>query len=287
MKAVQRPGRTLRRLQGSAKRQGREAGRLLRRLVRRVGLDVVPYRGGPAHEFPFDFDAELGATIRLVRPYTQTSNERLFALCQAVRYLTTHRIPGAFVECGVWRGGSSMAMALTLMQRGDPDRQLYLFDTFEGMPPPTDEDRGVDGVTGATHLAQSDPDDEWSAWCNAPLEGVERAMAKTGYPSANIHMVPGLVEDTIPAAAPDQIALLRLDTDWYQSTRHEMIHLFPRLVPGGVLILDDYGYWEGARRAVDEYLASQSLPILLNRIDATGRIAVIPTLPDTRTARDS
>lgn len=80
----------------------------------------------------------------------------------------------------------------------------------------------------------------------------------------------------MPENAPEQIALLRLDTDWYESTKHELIHLTPRLVGDGILIIDDYGYWLGARKAVDEYLEENALPIFLNRIDNTGRIAVMP-----------
>jgi O-methyltransferase len=84
----------------------------------------------------------------------------------------------------------------------------------------------------------------------------------------------GKVEDTFPKDTPDKIAILRLDTDWYESTRHELIHLYPKLSIGGVLIIDDYGHWEGARKAVDEYINDNTLRILLNRIDYTGRIAV-------------
>jgi hypothetical protein len=115
-----------------------------------------------------------------------------------------------------------------------------------------------------------------SLWCNASIEDVQANMARSSYPSQRIHLVKGPVESTIPGVAPDDIALLRLDTDWYESTRHELEHLFPRLVPGGVLIIDDYGHWQGARQAVDEYLAKSDVPILLNRVDYTGRIAVIP-----------
>jgi hypothetical protein len=89
-----------------------------------------------------------------------------------------------------------------------------------------------------------------------------------------MHFVKGKVEDTIPASTPDRIAILRLDTDWYASTRHELEHLYPLLAPGGVLIIDDYGHWEGCRQAVDEYFASRNLQVLLNRVDYTGRIAV-------------
>ena len=97
--------------------------------------------------------------------------------------------------------------------------------------------------------------------------------AATGYPAERLHFVEGKVEDTIPEQAPERIALLRLDTDWYESTRHELEHLYPRLSPGGVLIIDDYGHWEGARQAVDEYFKGE---VYLHRIDYTGRLAIKP-----------
>jgi hypothetical protein len=111
-------------------------------------------------------------------------------------------------------------------------------------------------------------------WCDASLEIVRKALAITGYPSDKIHFIKGMVEQTTPHSAPDKIALLRLDTDWYKSTKHEMIHLFPRLSKGGVLVIDDYGHWQGSRKAIDEYLAENNVKLLLNRIDYTGRIAV-------------
>jgi hypothetical protein len=96
----------------------------------------------------------------------------------------------------------------------------------------------------------------------------------TGYPPEKVHFVKGMVEDTIPEQSPDGIALLRLDTDWYQSTKLELLHLYPRLANQGVLIIDDYGHWQGARRAVDEFISELRDPILLHRIDYTGRIAI-------------
>jgi O-methyltransferase len=106
------------------------------------------------------------------------------------------------------------------------------------------------------------------------LEDVKRVMAATGYEPGKTVFVPGRVEDTIPASAPETIALLRLDTDWYQSTYHELTHLYPRLAVGGVLIIDDYGHWQGARKAVDQYIREQKLKLLLCRIDYTGRVCV-------------
>ncbi len=103
---------------------------------------------------------------------------------------------------------------------------------------------------------------------------VTQTVLSSGYPAERVHVVRGRVEETLPEAAPEHIAVLRLDTDWYISTRHELQHLYPRLVDGGVLIIDDYGHWQGARRAVDEYFRDEAPPLLLNRIDYTGRVAV-------------
>jgi hypothetical protein len=201
-----------------------------------------------------------------------TSNEKLFALVVAVRYVVDRAIPGEIVECGVWRGGSMQAVALALLGRGVTDRDLRLFDTFAGMPDPTEEDRALDGTPAAELLAGSPRDAK--IWAVASLEDVREGMAETGYPAERVHYSVGKVEDTLPAQAPERIALLRLDTDWYESTRHELQHLYPLLADGGVLIIDDYGHWDGARRAVDEYFAEQAEPLLLNRIDYTGRVAI-------------
>jgi O-methyltransferase len=101
-------------------------------------------------------------------------------------------------------------------------------------------------------------------------------MESVGYPREKIHYVCGRVESTIPACIPDQIALLRLDTDWYESNFHELVHLYPKLAPGAPVIIDDYGYWQGARKAVDEFLSTINDKILLHRIDNNGRAFVRP-----------
>jgi O-methyltransferase len=216
--------------------------------------------------FPPDFEASEIEIIHAVEPYTMTSTERIHALIGAVRHIVRNRIPGAMVECGVWKGGSVMAMALALLQLGERDRSLYLFDTFSGMTPPSAGDVDYQGQQAVTIL-----DD---VRCEASQQEVENVVFSTGYDRARIHFVKGTVEETIPAHAPELISLLRLDTDWYESTQHELSHLFPRLARGGVIIIDDYGHWRGARQAVDEYLAQQQIPLLLHRIDYTGRIGV-------------
>jgi hypothetical protein len=214
--------------------------------------------------------------IDRVRPFTMTSDERLQALIDAVRYCVRREIPGAFAECGVWRGGSVLAMLLTLLEEGRVDRDVYLFDTFEGMTAPTEHDVSALDPPALETWQQADGK-PWSEFFDSSIfneEQVRATLIDSGYPSDRLHFVRGPVEDTLPANAPEQLALLRLDTDWYESTKHELEHLYPRLATGGVLIIDDYGHWDGARCAVDEYFERLAKPLLLNRIDYTGRIAV-------------
>lgn len=248
----------------------------IRSACRLCGYDIVPYvRSGFVSQsvLPPDFGLEITDVVRRVQPFTMTGPERIHALCSAVEYIEKHCIPGNIVECGVWKGGSMMAVALTLQQLDATNRQLYLFDTFEGMSNPSDIDRSFRGEYASTLLETSERENA-NVWAYCPLEEVQNTLYNVDYPNERIHFVKGRVEETIPDAAPDRIAILRLDTDWYESTYHELVHLYPRLSVGGVLIIDDYGHWEGARRAVDEYVRQNALQILLNRIDYTGRIAV-------------
>lgn len=252
------------------------AKQVVRALLRRTGYDLVRYPPPEEPEFPVDFDEATKRTIRAVRAFTMTSDERIFALCEAVRHVARHGIPGDIVECGVWRGGSMMAAARTLMEAGETSRRLYLFDTFAGMPPPSGHDRCHDQRRAEELLADADPSVEDSIWCVASLDDVQQAMSSVGYPHENVRYVQGRVEETVPAQAPERIALLRLDTDWYESTKHELEHLMPRMSPGAVVIIDDYGWWQGARKAVDEYWREASLNVMLHRVDHTARIADLP-----------
>jgi O-methyltransferase len=226
-----------------------------------------------------EVSAEDLRIVEQALPFSMTGGPRLLALVDAVRYVIRRGVPGAFVECGVWRGGSVLAMILTLQDLGVADRNIYLYDTFEGMTMPTEHDVSAFDPP-ALDTWQYANDGQRRPWGElfTPESFNEAAvrslLLETGYPSDLVHFVRGPVEETLPRNAPDELALLRLDTDWYESTRHELVHLFPRLRSGGVLIIDDYGHWQGARRAVDEYLTSEHPPLLLSRIDYTGRIAV-------------
>ena len=178
-----------------------------------------------------------------------------------------------------------LAVANTLLQLGVTDRDLYLFDTYTGMTPPTERDIRINEGKHATELLNADdPGDprapmQWSRPENyvATLDDVQEGFASVAYPPERVHLVKGAVEETVPASAPGVISVLRLDTDWYASTRHELIHLYPLLSPGGVLILDDYGTWQGSREATDEFLAETGEPLLLTRVNRS-RITVKPGL---------
>jgi O-methyltransferase len=236
---------------------------------------VVQRRSAPPQTAVTDaFTPEDRRIVERATPYTMTSPARIQAVIDAVRYCEERGIPGAFAECGVWRGGSVLAMILTLEELGAQPRDIHLYDTFEGMTRPSEED----GAALAGWLDTRDGDGRaWPELFGADVfseEDVRQTLLGSGYPAEKLHFVRGPVEETIPAQLPGELALLRLDTDWYESTRHELQHLYPLLTDGGVLIIDDYGHWEGARRAVDEYFATQARPLLLNRIDYTGRVAI-------------
>ena len=227
-----------------------------------------------ADKIPTDFEDLHFNIYKKVCNNTMTSPERIYSLIEAVTYVEKNNIEGDIVECGVWKGGSMMAVAETLQYFKSNKRSLYLYDTYEGMSEPTEHDKTFKG-DDAKQLMETDSNKEKNlVWAYSALDTVKKGMQSTAYPTDKINYIKGKVEDTIPENIPSQIAILRLDTDWYESTKHELIHLFPLLSVNGVLILDDYGHWAGAKKAVDEYLAENHIKILLNRIDATGRIAI-------------
>jgi O-methyltransferase len=244
----------------------------LRKLTRKAGYTLT--RCQKENGYPLDFSKEEIALIEEVKPYTMTTPERIHGLINALRYLHHNGIKGDIVECGVWRGGSMVAAAKTLQSLGDTSRTLWLYDTFEGMPAPTEHDVSRKGTMAADKFEKRKRGKDSSNWCYATMEEVHNNMAVAGYPPERIRLIKGKVEDTLLREAPANIALLRLDTDWYESTLHELETLFPRLVSGGILIIDDYGDWSGARKAVDEYLTKFPVRLFLSRMDSSARLAV-------------
>lgn len=222
---------------------------------------------------PGDVDDAAREIIEAVRPFTMTNNDKLYGLIQSVRYIARHKIPGDIVECGVWRGGSMQAAARALLEADDQSRDLYLFDTFEGMSEPTELDVRRDGKLAADLMERHDKSSP--LWAAASLEDVQAGFEQVPYPKDKLHFIVGKVEDTIPGRLPEQIAILRLDTDWYESTKHELDQAYSRLSPGGVLIIDDYGHWAGSKKATDEFVDALEEPLLLLRL-GQGRIAVKP-----------
>lgn len=214
-------------------------------------------------------DADARETASKVRDYTMLNPEKLYAFIETVRYISKNNITGTIVECGVWRGGAIMAAALTLLQLGDTRRKFYLYDTFTGMTRPTDRDKAIDGTGNIDlpgHFEKRQTGKDSSDWCYANTEEVRRNLSTLSYNPDNFILVEGKVEDTLPDTLPGPISILRLDTDWYDSTKHEMIHLMPLLEPKGVLIVDDYYRWAGNKEAVDEYLEQHNIPMLMVRV---------------------
>jgi hypothetical protein len=206
--------------------------------------------------------------------------EAVVSLIRAVEHVLRNGIPGALVECGVYMGGNIEVMIRTLNRHGVKDRDIYLYDTFEGMPEPEPaDDEGLPGnPCAATWREHRNPavGSAGSNWMRAGLDIVKARLEPLSYPAERLHFVKGMVEETIPGTMPERIALLRLDTDFYSSTRHELVHLYPRLSRGGILINDDYGAMPGSRKATDEYIAEHKLGLFLSRVDAHVRLAVKP-----------
>jgi len=234
---------------------------IIQRLANTLGYNIIR-RDGCAP----DMTSSERAIHAQVKPYTMTSVERVVCLIQAVEYISTNNISGDIAECGVWRGGSMMAVAHKLLELGDTSRTLFLYDTFQGMPPPTKKDK-MSGVLAAEILEKNN-----AVKCIADLDDVRRNLLSTNYPPERLRFIAGKVEETLPVAKPESLALLRLDTDWYESTLCELQHLYPVLTKGGILIIDDYGHWEGARAAVDEFFGAHRP--FLHRIDYSGRLLI-------------
>jgi O-methyltransferase len=220
-----------------------------------------------------DLEKDFWSLYNTCKDFTMTSVERMYSIYNSVDYILKSGIEGDFVECGVWKGGSAMMMLLTLMKYKVTDRMIYLYDTFAGMSEPTEKDMASDNLPIAEEWKTLQKGDV-NEWCYASIDEVKRNVFSTGYPAGNIKFVQGRVEDTIPGVMPQSISLLRLDTDWYESTYHELKCLYPKLSAKGVLILDDYGHWKGAKEAADRYFSENKINILLDRIDYTGRIAI-------------
>ena len=246
---------------------------IIKKLMKLFGYKIIKIN---KVGYPIDYSNDFVSEFKAIEPFTMTSIERIYALKSAVEYIAKNNIRGSFVECGVWKGGSCMMMANTLVENGQFEREIWLYDTFDGMTNPTDDDIEVETkIKGMELLKDLDKTtDKYNMWAYAPKDLVIKNMRSTTYPEKNIKYIEGKVEQTLPENSPGEIALLRLDTDWYESTKIELEALYPLLVSGGILIIDDYGHFHGAKKAVDEYFHSIDEEPLMHRIDYSGRMIV-------------
>lgn len=208
-------------------------------------------------------DDEFDMVLQVIRPYTMLSVERLHNLYRLARYICEQGIPGNFVECGVAAGGSSALLAWVIQRYSRHPRKLFAFDSFSGMPQPTAHDR---------HFGTSAAATGWGAGtCAAPESSVLEVCSRLGVEGV-LTTIKGDFQDTLPRMRDwlGMIALLHMDGDWYESTRAILTNLYDRLVNSAVVQVDDYGYWEGCRKAVHEFMADRALQFDLQRIDATG-----------------
>ena len=238
------------------------------RKTRALGLNV------DSREWPVE-TCEIDKTnYEMVKPFTGISKSRAFALMQAVRYVIGNGIPGDFVEFGVARGGSAMLVALTLKELGVQDRDIYLYDLFGTRPKYSEWDVEIDSgksVRDYYKLVDRGNRQAISNWKFYEKEEVLRVLRATGYPENKIHLIQGDVCETLQELSHNQVAFMRLDTDFYESTKHELRMLYPKLAKNGIAIIDDYGHWHGARKATDEFLEELVPKPLLLFIDNTAR----------------
>ena len=223
--------------------------------------------------YGFDDEEEIKRAVEVVSSHTMASLERLAQLWQHVRYLDRYGFDGCLVECGTWRGGCVGMMALAHMRsRTPPSRSIHLFDSFEGLPEPKAD---VDGATAVVYAANRASGALSSiGQCVASEADCRRLLEEAvGYPRGLASYHVGWFEHTVPAAAEalGRIALLRLDGDWYESTKTCLESLYPNVIEGGIVVIDDYGHWEGCRRAVDEFIDGLDEPVFLAHVDYTCR----------------
>ena len=203
------------------------------------------------------------------------SRERFLSLFQSVNYIHKNRIEGDLVECGVFRGGSAMMIAYSMMKFNlNENKNLWLYDTFDGMSDPSEYDINILNQKAHEEMSKNKKKENTKdIWAYSKLEHVKKNMEKTGLNKKNIIYVEGKVEETLNENIPEKISLLRLDTDFYESTKKELEILYPKIQSGGVIIIDDYGHWKGCKKAVDEYFSDKK-NIFFQHIDYSGLIGV-------------
>jgi hypothetical protein len=260
---------------------------MVKRIVRKVlgilGYELVRKRTGgkithpSEYPYPIEFSKTETALIDYVYKHmlTMTSRERLFATLMSCKYVCESGIEGDFVECGVWRGGNSIIAAGVFDMYRDQNRKVYLYDTFSGF----------DGIACGKedYVLHTGLKDDLSSKKFLRLYGknadinqscVKQNFEKAGLLSENIVFVKGNVMETLDHDIPNKIAVLRLDTDWYESTQKEMRILYPRISANGIFMSDDYGHCAGHKQAIDEYFSKNRNRPFMQYIDYAGRLAI-------------
>lgn len=224
-----------------------------------------------------NFTDQDDSIINSVYAYTMTYPNTIYSLIECVKWVINNKISGDIVECGVWKGGSMLTIIKTLLNLNSKDKNLYLYDTFEGWPEKTEFDI-YNKINEQTRFSNEISDlgiemghDESH---QSFLQEVKNLLYSTKYPTEKIYFIKGIVQESLPKHTPSNISILRLDTDYYESTKHELIHLFPKLSIGGFLIIDDYDIWEGQKKAVDEYFSKENIVMKLYRIERGVRIGI-------------
>ena len=223
--------------------------------------------------------AEIPAAIWdvIIRIYTSqltmVSLERLIATANSAIYVCKNNLPGAFVECGVWRGGNAI-LATKIFEFYGKENNVYLYDTFDGMVPPTTED--FSPIIGSAEEIFAAKEADGEKWCFATVDDVVQNFDQFTAPLSNVVIIKGDVLETLSLSVnvPNQIAILRLDTDWYESTRYEMQILFPRVISQGIIMFDDYGFWGGHQKAINEYFVDKGLNPHMSYVDESCRLIV-------------
>lgn len=238
-------------------------GKLANNVLKPFGLKISEITDRRDIDLEDDFFMEL---YEKVRDYTMTSVDDLFALYTALNFITKNNVPGDLVECGVWKGGSAMFMANYLVTKNSLHRKIYLYDTFSGMTAPGPYDFDLNGNSAKSKNVIK--------WEPSSIAEVRSNMGSTGYPMKNVILVEGDVHNTLRENLPEEISVLRLDTDWYESTKAELEKLYPKLSINGIIILDDHGHWLGARKAAEEYFDKEKAPIFFSKVNYSTRVGI-------------
>jgi O-methyltransferase len=255
--------------------------RMRKSIFKKFGLRVVPIENNSLkYLYPEATDTEINF-VESASKFSMTGHDRIFCLLRAIQHVDNNNLEGDFVECGVWKGGNLILFKKMIEKLNIKDKKIYGFDTFEGMSEPTDHDSDGDGYLGGFkaeyYMSKQKKDvniDNIHSY--APINIVEQNFINNTDNMDNLILIKGKVEDTLKVQSniPEKISILRLDTDWYESTKIELEILYPRLVKNGVLIIDDYGEWSGSRKATNEFFKDKKIAMF--KIDRAARLIFKP-----------